>query len=92
MEGDGLVTVQSKEDLPADVLRFFETQVDFLKRNFFPEPHGKFSYGGRCFKLDPLSFCEIDMDGGALVFFSSDGCVYYLFLGSYNYLNPEELP
>jgi hypothetical protein len=93
MEGDGLVVVHSKEELPADALRFFETQVDFSRMNYFSITNSilKIPHGSRCFKMSPLSFCEINMDGAALVFFSSDGYVYYLFLGCYGYMNPEHL-
>ena len=91
MDGEGLVTVDSKEDLPTDVLKFFETQADLGER-YFPKPSASgYWYGGRCFKMQASSFCEINMDGGALLFFSTNHWVYVLFLGAYNFQNPSSL-
>ena len=91
MDGQGLVAVVSKEDLPNDVLKFFETQADLGER-YFPKPsYLGFRYGGRCFKMRAASFCEISMDGSALLFFSINHWVYILFMGSYDWTNPRDI-
>jgi hypothetical protein len=91
MDGDGLVAVDSKEDLPTDVLKFFESQADLGER-YFPRPSALgIHYGGRCFKMQASSFCEINMDGGALLFFSTNHWVYVLFLGAFTWSNPVNL-
>jgi hypothetical protein len=82
-----MTKIKTKEELPPDVLAFFESQVDLSDSRYWPDKNLPTwaIYGGRIYKLPQKKFTRISMDGGALMMLSSDGSLYVLFLGSYNH-------